>query len=631
MDGLPAVSVLREWRQSIELAAAGAVVVAATLLTLFTHQEISGETWGYWFFARVLSESGEFVAPDRSPLYTLYLSGFRWLGYPLAVTVEQVVSGVVVVLAIITLLRRDLGLGVAVIGGLVWLPFLQFAEPPLQKLGLACIIWGLVARRSTNPRFALTASYLLFFVAYLSRPTFAVFILLFAAWDIWRVVRGGMGRDLLDSVRSRKSILTLGLPLVLVIASLSWFGLSQSSHRWNTPGFATTTWSPIGNDTSLASGHLIQGWNVRYIEQEYGSFEDRDWYFTNQELFDGAASPGEALRSNPGFILGLTLSNIKPFVTAIAKFTELRYAPFLRVWDVLLIVALLAALYGAARDTDTRIFVIASILVLAVSAAVIPDKQRHFVVAVPLLLLAATWVGAQSKSLMSENSRFSASMLLWAGIAGVVLTLLYYALRAAFAPQPGLRTLWAVLAMLGASAPVLMAGLYRYGRIRSLRWVGLAVMVLPVVLLANGSTGWAELVDDIRQGTITVLEDSGAVSMKASFTSLEPLVENCEGVMALEHAFVAAFMDIPLERVYDIMEIPPFGRLGDSEYDGLRPDRIDCVLVSERMATAIGAGSNVQIRYEGYIEPYVKELKEMGARVYSVDRFGEVIVLEDKE
>jgi len=619
---------------SKQLAVIGVVSIAAAILTLLKQQEISGESWGYWFFARVFADTGEFVAADRSPLYTLYLNGFRWLGYPTAVSVEHVVSGLLVTLAIVTLFRRDLGLVVAIIGGLLWLPFLQFAEPMVQKLGLACILWGLAARRSTNPRFAIVVSYLLFFLAYLFRPTFALFIVLFAVWDTWRVVRQGIVMDLIGAVRARASILSLGLPLLLAVAVFAWFSVGESSHRWNNPSFVSTTWSPVGETTSLASVHLIQGWNWRYIEREYGSFEDRDWYFTNVELFDGADSVVGALRSNPSFILDLTLSNIKPAVTAMAKLTELRYAPFLRVWDVLFIIVLLVALYGAARDPDTRIFVVTIVLVLAVSAAVLPGNRRHFVVAVPLMLLAASWIGKQSKDLMSERSRFSASTLLWAGIGGVALTLLYFALRAAFAPQPGLRTLWAVLAMIGVALPVLIAGLYRYGKLPSQRWVGLSMMALPVVLLSSGSTGWAgmasDLVGDIRQGELNVLVDRGPVSMKASFTELEPLIENCQGILTLEHTFVTAFMDIPLERVYDIWEIPPFGRLGDPEYDGLRPERIDCVLVSNLLATGIGAATNIQLRYDGYIEPYVEQLKEMGAEVHDIDRFGQVIILNNR-
>ena len=38
--------------------------------------------------------------------------------------------------------------------------------------------------------------------------------------------------------------------------------------------------------------------------------------------------------------------------------------------------------------------------------------------------------------------------------------------------------------------------------------------------------------------------------------------------------------------------------LNDSEYNGLRPDRIDCLLISNNLATNTGASTNFQIRYE---------------------------------
>ena len=42
-------------------------------------------------------------------------------------------------------------------------------------------------------------------------------------------------------------------------------------------------------------------------------------------------------------------------------------------------------------------------------------------------------------------------------------------------------------------------------------------------------------------------------------------------------AQVAAFSTIPEDRLYATFEIPPFGRLGDPAYNGLREDRINCV------------------------------------------------------
>jgi hypothetical protein len=224
---------------------------------------------------------------------------------------------------------------------------------------------------------------------------------------------------------------------------------------------------------------------------------------------------------------------------------------------------------------------------------------------------------------------------LWAGILGIGLSLLYYALRAAFAPQPGARTLYAVLVGLGASLPLISIGIYRpsgvFDKVRQRFWFGSFVMFVPLVLFSSGLSKWTALagdaIQDFRQDTVRVLENRGSLSMKASFEELHSIVQGCNGVLSQEHTFVAAFLDVPLNGVYDIMEIPPFGQLGKSDYNGLRPDRIDCVLVSDQLATAIGHGRDIRIRYHGYIEPYVEQLKGMGAAVYDIETYGQAIIL----
>ena len=142
---------------------------------------------------------------------------------------------------------------------------------------------------------------------------------------------------------------------------------------------------------------------------------------------------------------------------------------------------------------------------------------------------------------------------------------------------------------------------------------------------------WVDLIRDVaadvNNGDAQVLQSPSSKSMKASFETLDSLVAKCQGVLSLEHKFVGAFTSVPVNRVYDISEIPPFGELGDSEYDGLRPDRIDCVLVSKTLATSLGGGFNMRIRYENYIKPYVQQLQAAGAETYEVPTFGQVYVL----
>lgn len=178
----------------MRITAAGLALMAGVGLSSFSHWEPGGETWGYWYFARVFVESEKFIIPERSPLYTLYLNGFRWLDYPASVTVEYLVTSCIVAIALAVLFRPYLGLGVAVFAALLWVPFLQRSDPPVQGLALACSCLAIAARSAGNDRFRLALSYALLGLAYMFRHTYILVVLLFLARDTVRVVRSS-GRE----------------------------------------------------------------------------------------------------------------------------------------------------------------------------------------------------------------------------------------------------------------------------------------------------------------------------------------------------------------------------------------------------------------------------------------------------
>jgi len=152
-----------------------------------------------------------------------------------------------------------------------------------------------------------------------------------------------------------------------------------------------------------------------------------------------------------------------------------------------------------------------------------------------------------------------------------------------------------------------------------------------LLLFSRGLFDWVGLsqinAKDIYAGDVKILEDR-PYSMKRSFNDLDSLVQGCRGILTLESTFVGAFMSTPVEKVYDVWEIPPFGNLNDSEYKGLKPDRIDCLLISNNLATNTGAATNHQLRYENYINPYAEQLIKMGAKVYKLPYYGKVIIFE---
>ena len=599
-------------------------VVAVLGLSLLRRWEMGGETWGYWFFARVFAESRRFIIPGRSPLYTLYLNGFRWLGYPNSVTVEYLVTSIITVTAMVALFRRYLGLILAILAALLWIPFLQVAEPPVQKLALACSCWAIVARRIRADRFGKAGSYALFGLAYLFRPTYIIFIPVFAAWDILQSVKQRASRRSLAAVLLPRP--TSDWPVMLVIGLLIWFQAMQSPEPWNNIWYASTTWLPADGKTFT----LVQAYNWPYIELKYGTFEGHDFYFTNQELFGGASDNLGMIRANPRFVIEQIGRNTRSVIPIAAGLTEL---PGVYSWlpgsGYLALLAIVAIFYGAFRaskDASMNLFVIGNIFCIGAAVVALP-RTRYMPPLIPVLILSAYWYGTQAHNILAKS-------LLRSGLIGVGLLSLYLILRIAFAP-PGPLTLSAAAIGYVITFALVAIGGYGSQDVQDLaaRWlshVGHLAVPLALVFFSTGATDWLRLaqnvVSDIRRGEVWVLERRNR-SIKASFEVLEPLVRDCKGVMALESTFIGAFMNVPLDRVYDVWEIPPFGHLGDSAYDGLRPDRINCVLVSHELATGIGYASNYQIRYQNYVKPYVEQLQDMGATTYAIQEFGQAVIL----
>ena len=144
-----------------------------------------------------------------------------------------------------------------------------------------------------------------------------------------------------------------------------------------------------------------------------------------------------------------------------------------------------------------------------------------------------------------------------------------------------------------------------------------------LVIFSTGLSTWPDMIIDLardfKNGDVRVLERREDPSPRASYEDVHSIIQHCNGLMATDHVFIGTFMNVP---IYDIQEIPPFGRLGYPEYNGLNPKRIDCVVVNSYVTNFYPH------RYPNYIEPYVIQLKELGATSYVVPRYGKIVVLD---
>jgi hypothetical protein len=426
-----------------------------------------------------------------------------------------------------------------------------------------------------------------------------LFILAFIIWDIFKVVREGAWKSLYASIRPHLYDLLLLIVIVLPII----FTANQSSDRWNTAWFASAKYFPT-DGKSLINASFIQTYNGEYTEITYGTADAKDFYFTNPEVFNGASTAVEAIKANPEFVIKQSREHVKSLMNGTMNLTSIpalwnlaaRLFGFLpyRGWIISTLLTLLI-IYAAIKQSiniKEWIFILACIIAVIPTVILNVAKERYLVPLIPALIVGGSWFcDVIDKYLKAGETK----------------------LKNLFTrPKQKLE--------------------YVYTLFRMPAWRGLIVGFVLLVLLSNGLGYWAvfgkNLVLDIKQRDIRVLDERGG--MKQSFSEIESIITNCHGVTALESTYVGAFSKLPREKVYDVWEIPPFSSLNKSEYNGLRVERINCLLISKTLQhpSNKGGATNYGIRYQNYIQPYVDELLRMGASSIEIPGYGIAVIFK---
>jgi len=578
------------------------------LISLLFHWEAGSEIALYWSFARIFTETGQLIFADRAPLYVIYLSLFSWLGYPLAVIAEYIVTSLIAIGGVFIFFSRHLGKKLALFTGLLWLPFFHIGEPPVQMLALAFSLFALSIRldKGSNKN---GLFYFLLGISYLLRPTYQILIFSFLIWDLYNFFKG-------KSIKIPPKSLIKYWPVLIIFILSIYFSAVTSPHPWNNAYATTTEWFPT-DGIPMVEAAFIQNYNGNFIadkiqnydptsDTRYISCQEDDFYFTNQELFNGASTIPAAVRANPNFVIKQFFSNYVALPYHIASLTILSLAINSPTFESFFVHNFSLQLLGLAiglilsllifswlfrmrkkfdftlfKNADTLIFLFGTVLMTLASLAFLHSKLRYLINLIPLLIFLGIFFGNNASNLLKARAK----------------------------------------KISGKSSRLILL---------------LATVALPLFLIifSNGVHTWGgvanNIANDFQEDSFPILENSD-YSMKASFNELNSHISDCQGVMALEHNFIAAFMDIPHDNVYDIWEIPPFGSLANSTYTGLNGDRVNCLFISDQLATNSACGaSNSKIRYDNYIKPYAEGLVNDGADVYEVPHYGVLYILNQE-
>ena len=630
------------------------VLSLATLVLMLGGYEPGGESWGYWFFAKEFIESGDFIISGRSPLYTLYLQLFYWIGYPISFHVEWFVSSLIVGYALYMLLQLKVDKIYALIATILWLPLLRYSEPTPQSLALAMSCFAFTIRVSLSglhsKRFIFSISYVLLIMAYMFRPTYIVQLILIIGYDVWGYFKSHKFNNILLILKFKKH----DIPLAIIMMLLVVFTIYLSPHQWNNAWFATVTWFPVsGEHPSLRDGGFIGSMNWSYIKETYGSFENKDFYFTNKELFGNAGTMWDAISNNFNFVLSQIYRNtiyLFELISGMSIFTNI-FRFFVPGIGSLLGVIFLA--YGAImfikEEKQLSLFFITSTVLIGMLVIVVP-KLRYLLSLTPFLVFSSFWYSLKIKErvlpMVFSSKKYFIKSLLLSLIVTIVLVLIMF-LRGrvdivgwqaimvgidAYSQSfywviPAIEVLLFIilLSLLSQTKLVNNPDIFRL-KIKKI----VSALILPILLVSFQPVYgiWGKVVDNIVTDP-QLMRNKNAFSIIESYSEINKLSKECVGIMTLEHTIFPIFLESNNVSVYDIWEIPPFGSLGNSTYGGLSPDRIDCLFISDSLMNteSPGMATNKYIRYDNYIKSYVEILKKMGAKSHYIHKYGVGVIL----
>ena len=624
-------------------------ICIVVVLTMLLYNEPGGETWGYWSFADELYNEGKFIIQSRSPLYILYLQLFYWTGFPIFVYIEWIITSLITGFSLYLLLRIQLSEWVSILAVVVWLPFIRYSEPPGQSLALAMTSIAFVIRSNSlnldSDRTAITASYTFLIMAYMFRTTYILLLVLVVLYDIWNRYK----------LKGFKNIFTNIMPTMRdwhLLTVLTFFVVSSlliSQHPWNNAWFATTTWFPVsGEHTSLGDAGFIQMMNWQYIESRYGDFTNHDFYFTNKELFGDATTLLSAFFSNYKFVIGQWWRNILELLEMTSNLNLLTNSIALIPWVGGLIGTLLI-LYGAIKSLEPKsqlfLLLIATILLLGSTAVGMP-KMRYMVPAVPFLILSAYWYSSVITNVVvpkvfATKTSFVISILFLLAYLTLVVIILLYSERMILSgsfitlnPKFEGAYDWLLMVITIAYFLLFIALVSQFFSFSSDKFRGKARkyitnIILPVLFLSftQATSWWQDIARDVITGPKIMTDDN--FSFMNSKDKILNLGGNCSGIMAMESTIMSVIFSDYDTKIYDIWEIPPFGSLDDSEYDGLDLNRVDCLFISNSLSQGpTGRATNQTVRYKNYIQPYELELLSSGASLHKIDGFGTAVILQ---
>ena len=253
---------------------------------------LNNEQYGYWYFNKILVS--DFLFPDlsRSPLYTIYISLFNWLQFPYNMMADATFTNTIACFSIYLLFKDKLNFAFIFLVIFFSLGFIYNQVPYPQAMAFAFANFAIFFRKKNYNQYLV---YIFLICAVYFRITYILVFFIFLLIDLTKIAFNK------DKNKIKKLLNTFSI-LVIFLISSEFINHNLSSSKFNNGYFNSLKWSPTKSNSNVDIAFILN-YNYLYIEKNNKNLQntEKDYYFTNKQLFNDAQSIEDAFISNPKF------------------------------------------------------------------------------------------------------------------------------------------------------------------------------------------------------------------------------------------------------------------------------------------------------------------------------------------
>ena len=285
------------------------------LFAIYSDNYFDHELYGYWYFNKIFLENLTFPDISRSPLYIIYLTLFNGIKFPYNMLFDATISNFVATISLFFLYKEKINKFYLFLIIIISIGFLHNLIPYTQSIAFGLANFAIFFRLKKKNKYLLI-SYILVISSVFFRNIYLIIFLLFIFIDLLKLSLN------LKNFNLNLFFIIFLSGFIYLTTSLLFENRSAES-KYNNGYFNDIKWSPTKSQSNTDIAFLLN-YNYLYIEKNLDLIENekKDFYFSNQILFNGAQSFTDAIQNNPKFFIwGLTknLSHIPAII--LNKFT----------------------------------------------------------------------------------------------------------------------------------------------------------------------------------------------------------------------------------------------------------------------------------------------------------------------